>query len=145
MPDGSDVLLGYLHSNDVTASFHKSLLDLIGYGLTGRRRMNSWAMIKCGALGVPGGRNDLVKNVLERPECEWLFMVDSDMGFEPATLDLLLSCADKDERPIIGGLAFAQRESVPDGMNGFRCFPRPTILDWVKHEDGVSRFTKRAH
>ena len=140
----NDVLLGYLHSNDVTASFHKSLLDLIGYDLSGPRRMHSWAMIKCGALGVPGGRNDLVKNLL-KSDIEWLFMVDSDMGFDPATLDLLLSCADKDERPIIGGLAFAQRESVPDGMNGFRCFPRPTILDWIKHDDGEFRFTGRAH
>ena len=30
-------------------------------------------------------------------------------------------------------------------MSGFRCFPRPTILDWIKHEDGISRFTGRAH
>lgn len=140
----SDVLLGYLHPNEVTASFHKSLLDLIGYDLSGPRRLHSWAMIKCGSLGVPGGRNDLAKKFLEGP-CEWLFMVDADMGFDPATLDMLLSVAEKDSRPIVGGLAFAQRESVPDGMNGFRCFPRPTILDWIRHDDGEFRFTGRAH
>jgi hypothetical protein len=144
MTDSSDCLLGYLHPNELSASFHKSLLDLIGYDLSGPRRLHSWAMIKCGALGVPGGRNDLMKKFLEGP-CEWLFMLDADMGFDPATLTMMLSLADKDERPIIGGLAFAQRESVPDGMNGFRCFPRPTIMDWIKHDDGVSRFTGRAH
>jgi hypothetical protein len=142
--EGSDVLLGYLHPNELSASFHKSLLDLIGYDISGPRRLHSWAMIKCGALGIPEGRNDLVKKFLEG-ECEWLFMLDADMGFDPATLAMMLSVADKDERPIIGGLAFAQRESVSDGMNGFRCFPRPTIMDWVTHDDGHSRFTGRAH
>jgi hypothetical protein len=140
----SDVLLGYLHPNEVSASFHKSLLDLIGYDLSGPRRLYSWAMIKCGSGGIPQGRNDLASEFL-KGTCEWLFMIDADMGFDPATLTMLLSVADKDERPIVGGLAFAQRESVSDGMNGFRCFPRPTIMDWVKHDDGHSRFTGRAH
>lgn len=140
----SDVLLGYLHPNQVTSSFHKSLLDLIGYDLSGPRRLHSWAMIKCGSGGIPEGRNELAEKFLEGP-CEWLFMIDADMGFESHTLSALLSFADPAERPIIGGLCFAQRESVPDGMSGFRCFPRPTILDWIKHDDGVSRFTGRAH
>ena len=144
MAKHSDVLLGYLHPNEVTASFHKSLLDLIGHDLSGPRRLRSWAMVKCGTNGIPAGRNDLVKKFLAT-DCEWLFMVDADMGFEPHTLDALLSCADKDERPIIGGLAFAQRESMPDGFNGFKCFPQPTLLEWLKHEDGHSRFTGRAH
>lgn len=140
----SDVLLGYLHPNEVTSSFHKSLLDLIGYDLSGPRRLHSWAMIKCGSGGIPEGRNELAQKFLEGPS-EWLFMIDADMGFEPHTLSALLSFADPVERPIIGGLAFAQRESVPDSMNGFRCFPRPTILDWIRHDDGISRFTGRAH
>ena len=145
MPESSsDVLLGYLHPNEVTASFHKSLLDLIGHDLSGPCRLHSWVMVKCGPLGVPGGRNDLAKQLL-KGDCEWLFMLDADMGFEPHTLDGLLHFADKNERPMVGGLAFAQRESVPDGMNGFRCFPRPTLLDWIRHDDGHYRMTGRAH
>jgi GT2 family glycosyltransferase len=140
----NDVLLGYLHPNEVTASFHKSLIDLIGYDLSGPRRLHSWAMVKCGSLGIAAGRNDMVKRFLEGP-CEWLFMLDADMGFEPHTLDSLLSVADPEKRPMVGGLAFAQRESVADQMNGFRCFPRPTILDMFLHDDGVERFTGRAH
>jgi hypothetical protein len=139
-----DVMLGYLHPNEVTASFHKSLLDLIGHDLSSSQRLYSWAMVKCGSNGIPEGRNDLVRKFLDSP-CQWLFMLDADMGFEPHTLDALLSCANKDERPIIGGLAFAQRESGADGFNGFRCFPRPTLLDWLEHPDGHSRFTGRAH
>jgi hypothetical protein len=101
-------------------------------------------MVKCGAGGVPEGRNELVGEFLKGP-AQWLFMIDADMGFEPHTLEALLAFADKDDRPIIGGLAFAQREGFPDGKNGFRCFPRPTILDWIEHEDGHHRFTGRAH
>jgi hypothetical protein len=139
-----DVLLGYLHPNDVSASFHKSLLDLLGYDLSGPRRLHSWAMVKCGSVGIADGRNDLAKKFLEGPS-DWLFMVDADMGFAANTLDALLQFADATERPIVGGLAFAQRESMPDGMNGFRCFPQPTLLDWVTNAEGVSRFTGRAH
>jgi hypothetical protein len=138
-----DVLLGYLHPNDVTASFHKSLLDLIGYDLSGSRRLHTWAMVKTGNMGIPDARNDLVKNFLAGP-AEWLFMVDADMGFASYTLDALLSQADAETRPIVGGLAFSQRESIVDGMNGFRCFPSPTIFDWTP-TDGVLRFTARSH
>ena len=140
----SDVLLGYLHPNEVTASFQKSLLDLIGYDLSGPRRISTWAMVKCGSGGIADGRNDLAKRFLET-DCQWLFMVDADMGFAPHTLSALLSVADGQERPIVGGLAFAQRESHADGMNGFRCFPRPTLFDWIEHEDGHFRMTGRAH
>lgn len=139
-----DVLLGYLHPNDVSASFHKSLLDLLGHDLSGPRRLHSWAMVKCGSGGIADGRNDLAKKFLEGPS-DWLFMVDADMGFAPNTLDSLLNFADATERPIVGGLAFAQRESRPDGMNGFRCFPQPTLLDWVTNDAGVARFTGRSH
>lgn len=146
MTDGphNDVLWGYLHPNEIAASTHQSILDLVGYDLSGPRRLKTWVRVKCGSMGIPEGRNDLTKEFL-KGDSQWLFMTDSDMGFAPDTLDALLSVADATERPIIGGLAFAQRESVPDGLNGFRCFPRPTILDWIEHEDGISRFTGRAH
>ncbi|MCU1494804.1 MAG: hypothetical protein JWO62_2568 [Acidimicrobiaceae bacterium] len=140
----NDVLLTYLHPNEGPFSFQKSLLDLIGHDLSGPRRLHSWVTVKCGVMGIPEGRNDACRKFLESP-CDWLFMVDSDMGFEPQTLDLLLSVADPGNRPIVGGLAFAQREAVSDGLNGFRCFPNPTIMDYIEHEDGIRRFTGRAH
>lgn len=142
MAEASDVCLAYLHPNEVSASFHKSLLNLIGHDLSGPRRLHTWAEIKCGPMGIPEGRNDACKALL-KTDCQWLFFLDADMGFEPYVLDMLLSVADKDERPIVGGLAFAQRESVPDGMNGFRCFPRPTILDWQDTGKGYSQFMGR--
>jgi hypothetical protein len=78
-------------------------------------------------------------------DAEWVLMVDADMGFEPVVLDQLLSVADPVERPIVGGLCFAQREAFDDGSHGFRCVPRPTIFDYIQHDDGHWRFTGRAH
>ena len=140
----NDVLLGYLHPHEVSSSFLKSLNALVGWDISHGRRLNGWASIKCAAGGIPEGRNELAKALLDS-ECDWLFMIDADMGFEPVALDQLLALADPLERPMVGGLAFAQREAFDDGMNGFRCIPRPTIFEFVKHEDGHHRFTGLAH
>lgn len=144
MQPKSDVLVGYLHPHEVSTSFHKSLMGLVGWDMAHDRRLNGWASIKCASGGIPEGRNELAKALL-KSDCEWLFMVDADMGFEPMALDQLLSLADPVNRPIVGGLCFAQREAFDDGSNGFRCVPRPTIFDWVQHDDGHWRFTGRSH
>jgi hypothetical protein len=141
-PPMNDVLRGYLHSSgNVGAAWHKSCEAQLGYDMAGPRRLGQLADVTCGPLGIPEGRNDLCKALLSG-ECEWLWMIDDDMGFEPWVLDMLLSIADPVDRPIVGGLCFAQRESIPDGMNGMRCFPRPTILDWVPD---AKQFQGRAH
>ena len=139
-----DTLFGYLHPNDLSASFHKSLINLVGWDMAHNHRLSGWASVKCASGGIPEGRNKLVEQFLES-HCDWLFMVDADMGFEPCALDQLLALADPEERPIVGGLAFAQREAADDGMAGYRCIPRATIFDWMQHEDGHYRFTGRAH
>ena len=144
MPPKSDVLVGYLHPHEVSTSFHKSLMGLVGFDMANDRRLNGWASIKCASGGIPEGRNQLGKALLDS-DCEWLFMVDADMGFEPVALYQLLSLADPVNRPIVGGLCFAQREAFDDGSNGFRCVPRPTIFDWIQHDDGHWRFTGRSH
>ena len=143
VPSG-DVMVGWLHPNEVSASFQKSLMGMVGWDMAHDRRMQGWSSVKCATGGLPEGRNKLMQAFLDS-DAKWLFMVDADMGFEPMALDLLLSVGDPIHRPIVGGLCFAQREASDDGMHGFRCVPRPTIFDYVKHEDGVSRFTGRAH
>lgn len=139
-----DVLIGYLHSHNLTASFHSSEMNLLLWDKGHAGHLRGFTRIQAGAMGIPEGRNDLCKALLDS-DCEWLFMIDSDMGFEPMTLDLMLSIADPEEKPIIGGLCFSQREITPDGMGGMRCMPTPTILDWIEHEDGHWHFTTRLH
>jgi hypothetical protein len=142
-----DVLMGYLHGNDTAATFQKSLFDLFGYDMAHEGRIRHWVSVRAPIMGIPDARNSLCQQVL-KSDAQWLFMLDADMGFEPILLDLLLSVADPKERPIVGGLAFSQREAVPDGRNGFRTYPTPTIFDWRPHpqkDDGSYRFIGRLH
>ena len=80
---------------------------------------------------------------LEEQQADWLFWVDTDMGFAADTVDRLLDAADPAERPMVGGLAFTQREDSTDGMGGWRCLAAPTVFDWAVLDDGQMGFTVR--
>lgn len=139
---GPKVYLSYLHPNDVAASFHISITELI---LNDRGRyLDNWARVRSSGTGIPESRNMVAKKLLES-DCEWLFFVDADMGFAPDTLDRLMEVADPTERPIVGGLCFAYKDQGFDSLNGIRSMPLPTIFDYVQHDDGVWRFTGRTH
>jgi len=137
-----DVALAYLHPNNVGHNFHQSLMQLVMRDFQIDGRLGQYLSIRSGSGGIVEGRNSLAEQFLELDaNVEWLFMVDADMGFEPDALDRLLAAADPTERPVVGGLCFAWKELQPDGLGGYHCVARPTIFDWVEHEDGVKRFT----
>lgn len=123
-----DTFVAYLHPDDVGHNFHKALTDLMLYD-RGRHVAQSGDM-RCGAGGLDNGRNSIMRAFLESPH-EWLFMVDADMGFQPNALEMLRQVADPTERPIVGGLCFAQRDMSHDGRGGYRWTPKPTIFDRV--------------
>jgi hypothetical protein len=75
-----------------------------------------------------------------KSDSEWLFWIDSDMGFDPDSPYRLLQVAHPVDRPIVGGLAFVNREVAHDGQMGYRTQPLPTIYDIVPDENGVPRF-----
>lgn len=127
------VTVAYLHPNDVTHSWHESLVALVGYDLAHEQRVirGGWLGVKCGAGGLDRGRDLAVARFLTEFDAEWLWWIDTDMGFAPDTIDRLLEVADPIERPIVGGLCFAQVETEQDGMGGYRTAPRPTLFDWV--------------
>lgn len=143
---GGAVTVAYCHSNEVAHSWHQSLLDLVGYDLDhdGRVIAGGWLGMKCGTNGLVQGRNEAVARFLAERDSEWLFWVDTDMGFAPDTVEKLVAAADPQKRPIVGGLCFAQRETTPDGLGGYRTAPRPTIFDWVTKHDGTKGFLGRS-
>lgn len=118
-PQGAqdEVAIGYLHPSDaISPAFSKSLIGLQTYDMVGAetpdgtrvggaRRLRYHLPLESGA-NIVSARNLLVRGFLST-DAEWLWMVDSDMEFHPQTLDMLLASADKDERPIVGGLCFA--------------------------------------
>lgn len=140
------VLAAYLHPNVVSHSFSDSLMRLVAWDLAHEGRVirsGGPVMFRCGPGGLVEARNDVVRHFLDATEDEWLWMVDSDMGFAPDTVDRLVEAADPDERPVVGALCFALREAAPDGMCGWRTAASPTLFDWACRSDGEFGYTVR--
>jgi hypothetical protein len=145
---GGAVAVAYIHGDNadrVSHSWHASLTELIAHDLGSQERVirGGWIAVRCeGDDNLPAARNTAVREFLDDRDAEWLWWVDSDMGFSPDTIDRLVAVADSITRPIVGGLCFSWKEVGGDGMGGFRCAPRPVILDWAK-VDGESGFLAR--
>jgi hypothetical protein len=135
--DPGSVTLAYVHQNSQANSFGDSLVNLIVQDMATEQRImrGGYIAVRGGTDGLPAARNLVAQRFLEKP-AEWLFIVDTDMGFAPDTLERLLEVADPAERPIVGALCFAQKETERDGLSGYRCHPRVTIMDWVETPEG---------
>lgn len=135
------VTLGYLHPGHYAACFAESLLELMFHDAAGAARIVSHQHGKlakeCGSNGIIDGRNKLAQVVLDESQAEWLFMVDSDMGFAPDSLERLLAAADATERPIMGGLCFAHKSDGRASFYGVRYRAQPTVYDYVELDDRV--------
>lgn len=146
----SGVFVGYLHPNDLAASFVSSLQSLQAFdALTppenGGALLRRWAAVRAGAMGIPEARNQIAAEFLNESDCEWLLFIDADMGFLPDTVARLVAAADPDTAPIVGGLAFAYREFGSDGFGGYRSYPLPTLFEYELCPDNEYRFVGRRH
>jgi GT2 family glycosyltransferase len=88
----------------VRAEFAASLLATV---MEGRTRVDQVAALKSGP-NISTGRNMIVREFLDNQRAPWLLMVDTDMVFSSTALDRLVAAADPVDRPIVGGLCFAQ-------------------------------------
>lgn len=113
MPDTDKVVVAYCHPGHVTAHFHESLLNLIVADAAGPRRIVDGG----GRLGyqssanISDARNEAVRTFLTG-DADWLFIIDTDMVFDPDTLERLLDSAKTANAPIMGGLCFG----IEDGL-----------------------------
>ena len=68
--------------------------------------------VVAGTGGVAGARNQIVANFLAlEHKPEWLFMVDTDMGFTKDTVDRLIDSAVVNKALVVGALCFAQKSA----------------------------------
>lgn len=139
------VSVAYVHSKEVTYSWHHSMVELIGHDLAnhGRILRGGYIAWKCGTDQLTEARNGVVRTFLKEQHADWLFWIDTDMGFAADTIEQLMAVADPVERPIVGGLAFTQREEESDGMGGWRCRATPTVFDWTQLDNGKMGFSVR--
>jgi glycosyltransferase involved in cell wall biosynthesis len=131
---GPAVCVAYVSQNSVGNAWHHCMTELLGLDLVNAARIlrGGYIAIRYGTDGLPEARNKAVEEFLARDGVDWLLWLDTDMGFRPDTLERLLAVADPVERPIVGALAFTQRESAADDMGGWRCVPTPTVFDWIR-------------
>jgi len=135
------VSVGFLHPGHYAACFAESLQDLLFYDLTGHRRIVSHPHGKmgkqCGAAGIVDGRNTIARAFLDESAAEWLFMVDSDMGFADDTVERLMDAAHPELRPVVGGLCFAHKTDGKATFYGIKYRPQPTLYDYFEDDDTV--------
>jgi GT2 family glycosyltransferase len=128
------VCLAYVHTTAVAYSWHRSMSELWKWDLSHEGRIyrrGGEIEIFGGTGGLTAARNRGVQQFLTPdPPLDWLFWVDTDMGFAPHTVDALLSAADPLKRPIMGALCFAQKLPEVDGLGGYQSLEVPTIYDW---------------
>ena len=142
--DNDSVLVAYVHGTDVAYSWHASLMNMLLYDVAnhGRLAAGGYLAVRYGTGGISDARNKAAAQFLETDH-QWMFWIDTDMGFAPDTVDRLVEAADPVERPVVGGLCFAQREMMVDSMGGFVTIPQPTIYDWLKADNGEQGFVPR--
>lgn len=96
-----------------------------------------------GTMGVAAGRNEIVAKFLADYDADWLFMVDTDMGFDPDTVDRLVASANANTAPVLGALAFAQRVDTAltaAPFHGQRYRIQPTLYSWHELDNGEKGF-----
>ncbi|WP_163553037.1 hypothetical protein [Candidatus Frankia alpina] len=124
------VQVAYLHRHELSNSFHESLLRLVTYDQVHAQRVVASRRpiaLACPSGALPDTRNTAVGQWLDETPHEWLFWIDTDMGFGPDTVDRLVTAADPTLRPVVGALCFAVRELGGDGMGGRRLMLSPTL------------------
>lgn len=131
------VAVGYLDPGTWSATFGRCLLDLCLCDLAGPQRLRMQLQNRCRSGGIVDGRNEVARQFLDSTECEWLWFIDSDMGFAADTVESLLASADPIDRPVMGALAFKLHRDGPSSFYGDRFTVLPTVFDWYEDEQKV--------
>lgn len=141
------VQIAYCHSSRVSHSWHNSMMNLLAYDkAVGMNLLGSAPFeVACsGPHGLVEGRNLAVRHFLDETDHEWLFWVDTDMGFQADALDRLFAVAHPEDRAVIGGLCFALKQYESDGYSGFKVKPLPTLFGLARDPEGNIGFLNRS-
>lgn len=124
------------------------MLDLYAYDAVTNARVIGHApiQVRCVTNGLVQARNSLMAHWLDKIEsADWLFMIDTDMGFRPDVIDRLIEAADPIDRPVVGALCFGlKRDELDDGYNGYRTQPFPTLYRFGETHWGEPGFIVRS-
>lgn len=129
------VVAGMLDNGTWAACFGLSYRDLSLYDSMGPKRMvrpgGSELRKVTGAGGISSGRNEVARRFLDSTDGEWLWMVDTDMGFAPDTVERLIESAETAGAPVMGALCFCLRGNGHAELYAERYQLQPTLYDFL--------------
>jgi hypothetical protein len=121
------VCLGWMSPGEVRQETCESMVSTWHYYQEqGRKVLRAFVGLQSGPR-VAEGRSQMV-DAFAKTRCDWLWMVDADMKWEPEALDQMLVVAEKYDARVVGGLCFG-------GRGGSRMFP--TIYRFIEDEHGI--------
>ena len=126
------VVVTYVHPGWVQHTFMQSLLLAISHDRQSESPMVVGVMpVRYRPVGIAHVRNQAVDEFLAG-DGEWLWLVDTDMGFRADALHALLASADPVARPVVGALCYGVMEEEPDGLGGMVTRVFPTLYGWAE-------------
>lgn len=135
------VIPGFVDGQEWAACFGLSWTDMMlrDQATSGRiiREGGQYLRKVAGTMGVAAGRNEIAAAFLAS-DAEWLFMIDTDMGFAPDTVDRMVASAEANDVSVLGALCFAQkqdRDLAPAEFHGQRMRIQPTLYRFLRVEE----------
>jgi GT2 family glycosyltransferase len=136
------VVPGFVDGQEWAACFGLSWADLLLHDQAGPGRIirqgGQYLREVAGTMGVAAARNSIARAFLANTDGDWLFMVDTDMGFAPDTVDRLAFTAAARKAEVVGALAFCQKRdtdlAAPD-LHATRLRIQPTIYEFTEVEE----------
>jgi len=131
------VVPAFLDDGAWSACFGESFAHLLLHDATSEGRCfraGSYLREMASTGGIADARNHVAQVFLDATQGEWLWFVDTDMGFAADTVDRLLASADPVGRPVMGALCFAQRRVSRTELRAERFGIVPTLYRYL--EDG---------
>jgi hypothetical protein len=114
--EAEGVVVAWVRPSHVNGEFMESVLGLVDYESTrGPKHVTGGRggfVSQVSSANVSAARNEVCEKFLKYSSAPWLLFLDSDMTFEPDTVEKLLEFADEDKAPIIGGLCFTLSETA---------------------------------
>lgn len=139
------IIPAVLDGGQWAACFGLSWADMLLYDQAGPQRIiredGQFVRKLAGTMGVAAGRNEIARHFLTT-DAEWLFMIDSDMGFAPNTANELMHSAISNNVKVIGGLCFAQKvdtDLAQGPFNAARYRIQPTLYRYVEIQETGER------
>lgn len=135
------VVTGLLDNGGWAACFGLSYRDLSLADVLGPQqiiRVGGKELRKvCGSGGIAAGRNEVAREFLDSTDGEWLWFVDTDMGFASDTVARLVKSADRELRPVVGALCFCLLGDGHGDLYAERFLVQPTLYAYTDTGDEV--------